>query len=122
MKRGDIYNVDLEPLKGREQRGQRPVIVTTPSEFNQHNPPIVCPITGGGAATRLKGFAVSLMNTGMKTEGDVICSQPRVLDVKAVAASTLSRRPLRSSTKCLQPCKILSPDVLATIMLDQASC
>ena len=93
MKRGDIYNVDLEPTKGREQRGQRPVIVVTTSEFNQHNPPIVCPITGGAAATRLKGFAVSLMNTGMKTDGAVICSQPRVLDVKARGGKYVEQAP-----------------------------
>ena len=93
MKRGDIYNVDLEPTKGREQRGQRPVIIITTSEFNQHNPPIVCPITGGGAGARLKGFAVSLMNMGMKTDGVVICSQPRVLDVKARGGKYVERAP-----------------------------
>ena len=93
LKRGDIYNVDLEPAKGREQRGQRPVIIITTSEFNQHNPPIVCPITGGGAGARLKGFAVSLMNMGMKTDGVVICSQPRVLDVKARGGKYVERAP-----------------------------
>ena len=93
MKRGDIYNVDLEPAKGREQRGQRPVIIISTSEFNQHNPPIVCPITGGGAGARLKGFAVSLMHTGMKTDGVVICSQPSVLDVKARGGKYVERAP-----------------------------
>ena len=47
MERGDIFDVDLEPTKGREQRGRRPVIVVTTKEFNHHNAPIVCPITGG---------------------------------------------------------------------------
>jgi len=83
--------VDLEPAKGRVQRGQRPVIIITTSEFNQHNPPLVCPITSGGAGARLKGFAVSLMNAGMKTDGVVICSQPRVLDVKARGGKYVER-------------------------------
>lgn len=68
------------------------MIVTT-ADFNQHNLPIICPITGGGAGTRLKGFAVSLMNTGMKTDGVVICSQPRVLDVKARGGRYVERSP-----------------------------
>jgi mRNA interferase ChpB len=93
LRRGDIYNVELEPAKGREQRGQRPIIIITTSEFNRHNPPIVCPITGGGAGVRLKGFAVSLMNTGMKTDGVVICSQPWVLDVKARGGKYVERAP-----------------------------
>jgi mRNA interferase ChpB len=32
--RGDIYIVDLEPTKGREQRGQRPVLIVSQQKFN----------------------------------------------------------------------------------------
>ncbi len=93
MERGDIFHVDLEPTKGREQRGRRPVIVVTTKEFNRHNPPIVCPITRGGEFSRLEGFAVSLLGSGMKTDGVVICSQPRTLDISARRGKRIERAP-----------------------------
>jgi mRNA interferase ChpB len=34
MKRGDIYLVPLDPTEGREQRGNRPVLIVSPDEFN----------------------------------------------------------------------------------------
>ena len=93
MERGDIFDVGLEPTKGREQRGRRPVLVVTTKEFNQHNAPIVCPITGGGESVRLKGFAVSLSGTGLKTDGVVLCNQPRTLDISARRGKRIERAP-----------------------------
>ena len=87
-----IFDVDLEPTKGREQRGRRPVIVVTTAEFNRHNAPIVCPIRGGESA-RLKGFAVSLSGAGTKTDGVVLCNQPRVLDISARRGKRIERAP-----------------------------
>ena len=93
MERGDIFDVDFEPTKGREQRGRRPVIVVTTKEFNRHNAPIVCPITGGGESSRLKGFTVSLSGTGMKSDGVVLCNQPRTLDISARRGKRIERAP-----------------------------
>jgi mRNA interferase ChpB len=93
LERGDIFDVDLEPTKGREQRGRRPVIVVTTAEFNRHNAPIVCPITGGGESARLKGFAVPLSGAGTKTDGVVLCNQPRVLDISARRGKRIERAP-----------------------------
>ena len=83
MNRGDIYLVDLEPTKGREQRGQRPVLVVSADAFNRDWPPLVCPITSGAVAARQAGLTVSLASTGMQTQGVVLCSQIRVVDIKA---------------------------------------
>ncbi|MDN5872496.1 MAG: type II toxin-antitoxin system PemK/MazF family toxin [Nitrococcus sp.] len=82
MKRGDIYMVDLEPTQGREQRGYRPVVIVSPTEFNRATQlPVILPITSGGDFARRIGFAVSL--SGTKTRGVVRCDQPRVLDLSA---------------------------------------
>lgn len=82
MKRGDIYLVDLDPTAGREQQGSRPVLVVSPTEFNEAtNLPVVCPITNGGDFARRIGFAVEI--TGIRTTGVVRCDQPRVLDLSA---------------------------------------
>ncbi len=82
MKRGDIYLVSLDPTLGHEQRGRRPVLVISPTEFNEVTQlPVVLPITGGGGFARNIGFAVPL--SGTRTTGVVRCDQPRVLDLKA---------------------------------------
>jgi len=82
VKRGDIYLVDLDPTAGREQQGSRPVLVVSPTEFNEAtNLPVVCPITNGGDFARRIGFAVEI--TGISTTGVVRCDQPRVLDLSA---------------------------------------
>jgi mRNA interferase ChpB len=82
MNRGDIYMVSLDPTHGHEQRGRRPVLVISPTPFNQATKlPVILPITSGGDFAPRIGFAVPL--TGMKTEGVVRCDQPRVLDLRA---------------------------------------
>jgi mRNA interferase ChpB len=80
VKRGDIYMVSLNPTQGREQQGHRPVLIVSPSEFNEATKlPVVLPITNGGEFARRIGFAVEI--SGIKTTGIVRCDQPRVLDI-----------------------------------------
>ena len=83
MRRGDVYMVDLEPTKGSEQRGKRPVLVVSPDALGKAFVPIVCPISGGGVEARYQGFTVSLQGSGMKTDGVVLCHQVRALDIKS---------------------------------------
>jgi mRNA interferase ChpB len=82
MKRGDIYNVSLDPTLGHEQQGHRPVLIISPTAFNRAtNLPVVLPITNGGEFARRIGFAVALTDT--RTTGIVRCDQPRALDIEA---------------------------------------
>lgn len=82
MKRGDIWLVTLDPTEGREQRGMRPVLIVSASEFNEATKlPVVVPITNGGAFAQRIGFAVPIL--GIKTTGVVRCDQPRVIDLAA---------------------------------------
>ena len=93
MKRGDIYLVSLDPTEGREQQGSRPVLIVSPSEFNEATKlPVVCPITSGGDFARRIGFAVPI--TGIKTTGVVRCDQPRVLDLGARHARKVDTLPM----------------------------
>jgi mRNA interferase ChpB len=80
MRRGDIYMVSLDPTMGRAQRGDRPILIVSPTAFNQATQlPVICPITNGGDFAKRLGFAVPL--SGIKTTGIVRCDQPRVLDL-----------------------------------------
>lgn len=92
MKRGDIYLVSLDPTEGREQRGNRPVLVVSPDAFNVATRlPVVCPITTGGDFVRRIGFAVPL--SGISTTGIIRCDQPRVLDLTARHARKVDTLP-----------------------------
>jgi mRNA interferase ChpB len=92
VKRGDIYLVLLDPTQGREQRGSRPVLIVSATEFNEATQlPVVCPITSGGNFARRIAFAVPL--TGIKTTGVVRCDQPRVLDLGARDARRVDAAP-----------------------------
>jgi len=82
MKRGDIYLVSLDPTFGHEQQGQRPVLIVSPTEFNETTKlPVILPIARGGDFARRIRFAVPI--TGIQTTGAVRCDQPRVLDIAA---------------------------------------
>lgn len=92
--RGDIYLLDLNPTKGREQQGQRPVLVLSPFAFNRLGGVVwVCPITQGGQGSREHGFTVSLMACGTETQGVVLCHQPRSLDFRARSATFKEKAP-----------------------------
>lgn len=85
IKRGDIFHIDLDPIKGREQAGKRYVMVVSHSAFNTATGvPLICPITQGGGFARGQGFTVPL--AGTDTQGVVLCHQPRVMDFAARGA------------------------------------
>ncbi len=82
MNRGDIYLVSLDPTKGHEQAGRRPVLIISPDAFNRATKtPIVLPITNGGTFARKLGFAVAI--SGIETTGVIRCDQPRTIDITA---------------------------------------
>ncbi len=93
MERGDIWHVDLDPMRGREQANPRYVMILTPRAFNQLGTPIVAPITTGGDFAREKGFAVSLSGAGTKATGVILCHQIRALDLKSRGAKFSEKLP-----------------------------
>ena len=81
--RGDIVSVPLDPAMGHEQRGTRPALVLTTKVFNRLGDVLVAPITQGGDYSRYAGFAVTLTNTGSKTQGVALVNKIRMLDLAA---------------------------------------
>ena len=93
MECGDIWHVDLNPTRGREQANPRYVLILTPKAFNQLGTPIVAPITSGGDFAREKGFAVSLSGAGTHASGVILCHQIRALDLKSRGAKFSEKVP-----------------------------
>lgn len=92
--RGDILALSLDPTHGREIRGSRPVLVLSADAFNKASGLLlVAPITQGGSAARETGFSVTLMGSGTKTQGVVLCDQTRTVDARARSFSKIERAP-----------------------------
>ena len=79
IKQGDIIKIDLNPTRGREQAGHRPVLVVSNASHSlASNTTIVCPITN---TDRQNPLHVQL--EGLETSGFVMCDQIRAIDVRA---------------------------------------
>ena len=94
MEQGEIYYVSLNPSRGHEQQGVRPVLVISDLRFNLVTQvPIVLPITNHGDFAHIRGFAVSLDRAGTQTTGIIRCDQPRALDLAARSARMVEMVP-----------------------------
>ncbi len=94
IERGGIWIVPLDPTQGHEQQGTRPVLVLSSSDFNSHfGKCYIAPITQGGNAARYGGYAVSLMGTGLHTQGVVLLTDVRALDLRARHARHIENVP-----------------------------
>jgi mRNA interferase ChpB len=94
MHRGDIYLVSLDPSKGNEQQGTRPVLIVSSDAFNRvTQTAVIVPITNGGNFARTAGFAVSLMGSGSETTGVIRCDQPRTVDLRSRQGKKLETLP-----------------------------
>ena len=81
--RGEIWQFNLDPTAGKEQRGMRPVLVVTSAALNASGLCLVCPVSQGASQSRYAGFAAPLMGSGTATQGVVMCNQPRTIDLVA---------------------------------------
>ena len=90
VKRGEIYRLDLDPTKGREQAGKRFVFVLSPADDDLA---IVLPISQGVTLARNQGFAVTLLGAGTRTQGVIICNQPRTVALRARGAKRIESAP-----------------------------
>ena len=88
--RGDIWLCDLNPVRGREQAGTRPVFVLSPADDTLS---IVLPVSQGITLARSSGFAVSLTGSGMDTQGVIICNQPRTVALKERNGKRIEQAP-----------------------------
>ncbi len=82
IKRGDIFWVDLNPTKGAEQAGKRPVIIIQNNIGNEYSSTvIIAPLT----TTRfVKEYATNVFCpkgvAGLKIDSTILLNQIRVLD------------------------------------------
>jgi mRNA interferase ChpB len=70
------------------------VLVLSADAFNKASGLLlVAPITQGGAASREHGFSVTLMGSGTRTHGVVLCDQTRTVDARARTFRRIEKAP-----------------------------
>ncbi len=93
-RRGDILELSLDPTLGREIRGSRPVLVLSADAFNKASGLLLlAPISQGATASRETGFSVTLMGSGTRTQGMILCDQTRTIDARARRFRRVERAP-----------------------------
>src|ERR671939_551776 len=94
IERGEIYFVNLNPTQGREQAGNRPVLVLSIDAINRL-PLVVTAVVGtkGENITRdyLTNVRVSTAESGLPMETVFLCFQIRSLDPKRFPAKAAGR-------------------------------
>ncbi|MBU0656551.1 MAG: type II toxin-antitoxin system ChpB family toxin [Gammaproteobacteria bacterium] len=104
FERGDIVRVSFNPTVGREMQGDmRPALVLSPRDFNNTvGTALVAPITQGGNLARVAGFAVPLMGCGTETQGVVLVSAVRMLDLENRGARKVETAPASLTDEVLE--------------------
>lgn len=92
--RGEILELSQDLTQGREIRSARSVLVLSADAFNKASGLLlVAPITQGGQSSRETGFSVTLMGSGTRTQGLVLCDQTRTIDARARTFRRIEKAP-----------------------------
>ncbi|MBE2255910.1 MAG: type II toxin-antitoxin system PemK/MazF family toxin [Ignavibacteria bacterium] len=80
MNQKELYFADLEPIKGQEQGGIRPVLILSGNTLNKYSElVIICPLS-----TKLKGYKGTIrlnknITNGLKNNSEILVFQIRVI-------------------------------------------
>jgi mRNA interferase MazF len=90
IRRAEIYFVNLNPVQGREQSGQRPVLVISTDSINQL--PLVVTVVVGTNGENVRqdyptNVRVGASDSGLPIETAFLCFQIRSLDSKRFQSS-----------------------------------
>lgn len=78
MLRGEVWSVSLNPTKGSEQKGLRPVVVISPNSMNKSlDTKVVVPLT-----TKMKPWPSRVQTEFKSIEGQAMCEQIRTISSK----------------------------------------
>jgi mRNA interferase MazF len=85
IQRGEIYFVNLNPVQGREQAGQRPVLVLSIDDINRL-PLVMTVVVGTKGANVPRDYPtnvrVAAADSGLPMETVFLCFQLRSLDAR----------------------------------------
>jgi len=94
IQRSEIYFVNLNPVKGREQAGERPVLVLSVNAINRL--PLVITVIVGTKGTNLNrdyptNVRVAIEESGLPIETVFLCFQIRSLDANRFPSQAVGK-------------------------------
>lgn len=94
IQRGEIYFVNLNPVQGREQAGQRPVLALSIDDINRL--PLVVTVVVGTKGVNIQrdyptNVRVAAADSGLPMETVFLCFQIRSLDARRFPATPAGR-------------------------------
>ena len=94
VQRGEIYFVDLNPVRGREQAGKRPVLVLSSDKINKL-PLVVTVVVGTKGENISKDYPTNVRvppsDSGLTIETVFLCFQIRSLDPRRFPAQAAGK-------------------------------
>jgi mRNA interferase MazF len=88
MKQAEIWYADLNPVKGHEQAGHRPVVIISGNLLNRYlDIVIVCPLT-----SKIKTYKGNVVLSPSKTNGLINQSEILVFHVRSVSKNRLVKK------------------------------
>jgi len=96
IRRGQIHFAALDPVRGREQAGRRPVLVVSSDAINRL-PLVVTVVVGTDAANIARNYPVNVRVTaaesGLPRDTVFLCFQVRSLDPARLVTPEVGRMP-----------------------------
>lgn len=88
--RGDVFWLEFQPQRGREQQGRRPAVILSPASYNgKVGLALLCPVT-----TQVKGYPFEvLLPEGLPAKGAILSDQVKSLDWRSRKAQFICRLP-----------------------------
>ena len=88
--RWSILMVDLDPVEGHQQAGQRRALVVSYEPFHRSGLATVCPITAKSAEARYPGdVPIPAGEAGQTRDGVILTSQVRTISLRRVVSAPL---------------------------------
>ena len=107
-RRGEIWLVDLDPIRGHEQAGRRPALVLSEDMYNAGPSDLIVVLA---LTTRLRGLptqvTVSPSETGLASNSAVLCDQIR----------TISKERLGRRAGAIPPSKLARIEEIVRVLL-----
>ena len=85
--RGEIWNADLDPTRGREQAGRRPVLVVSTDRFNEGPAEliVILPITSQGKGIPWHVPVKASRDAGLTKDSFIMCEAIRCVSRERLA-------------------------------------
>jgi len=101
--RGDLVWLEFDPQMGHEQRGRRPALVISHTEYNEKvGLALCCPIT-----SKTKGYPFEVLVSGVKINGSVLSDQIKSLDWKARKAEFIEKMKINEFDQVIERIQLL---------------